>query len=51
MSQNKNSSTATRRKFLTSAAVAGAAVAAPNVVSAQGPIAMTLWLPNYLYGN
>src|SRR5215813_8994606 len=40
MSQNKNSSTATRRKFLTSAAVAGAAVAAPNVVSAQGPIAM-----------
>src|SRR6476646_9188223 len=40
MSQNKNSSTATRRKFLTSAAVASAAVAAPNVVSAQGPIAM-----------
>src|SRR5215813_12681021 len=40
MSQNKNSSTATRRKFLTSAAVAGAAVAAPNVVSAQGPISM-----------
>ena len=40
MSQNKNSSTATRRKFLTSAAVAGAAVAAPSVVSAQGPIAM-----------
>ena len=40
MSQNKNSSTATRRKFLTGAAVAGAAVAAPNVVSAQGPIAM-----------
>ncbi|MGA9053095.1 MAG: twin-arginine translocation signal domain-containing protein, partial [Pseudolabrys sp.] len=40
MSQNKNSSTATRRKFLTGAAVAGAAVTAPNVVSAQGPIAM-----------
>src|SRR6476619_2683261 len=40
MSQNKNSSTATRRKFLTSAATGAAAVAAPNVVSAQGPIAM-----------
>src|SRR5215470_7887737 len=40
MSQHNNSSTATRRKFLTSAAVAGAAVAAPSVVSAQGPIAM-----------
>src|SRR5215467_13671603 len=35
------SSTASRRKFLGGAAVAGvAAVAAPNVVSAQGPIAM-----------
>src|SRR5689334_6059197 len=40
MSQNKNSSTATRRKFLTSAAVAGAVVVAPNVVKAQGPINM-----------
>jgi TRAP-type mannitol/chloroaromatic compound transport system substrate-binding protein len=29
-----------RRKFLTGAAVAGAAVAAPGVVSAQGPISM-----------
>src|SRR6476659_2612117 len=40
MSQNKNSSTATGRKLLTSAPAAAAAVAAPNVVSAQGPIAM-----------
>ena len=30
----------TRRKFLRSAAVAGAAVAAPAVVHAQGPISM-----------
>jgi TRAP-type mannitol/chloroaromatic compound transport system substrate-binding protein len=40
MSQNKNSSTATRRKFLSGAAVASAAVVAPTVVKAQGPINM-----------
>jgi TRAP-type mannitol/chloroaromatic compound transport system substrate-binding protein len=34
------SSSATRRRFLLSAGVAGAAVAAPSVVSAQGPISM-----------
>jgi TRAP-type mannitol/chloroaromatic compound transport system substrate-binding protein len=36
--QSGNAST--RRKFLTGAAVAGAAVAAPSVVKAQGPISM-----------
>jgi TRAP-type mannitol/chloroaromatic compound transport system substrate-binding protein len=40
MSQNKNSSTATRRKFLSGAAVVSAAVVAPTVVKAQGPISM-----------
>src|SRR6476661_3345934 len=40
MSQNKNSSTATRRKFLSGAAVASVAVVAPSVVKAQGPINM-----------
>ncbi|HYV70767.1 MAG TPA: C4-dicarboxylate ABC transporter [Pseudolabrys sp.] len=40
MSQNKNSSTATRRKFLSGAAVVSAAVVAPTVVKAQGPINM-----------
>jgi TRAP-type mannitol/chloroaromatic compound transport system substrate-binding protein len=40
MSNNKLSGASTRRKFLTGAALAGAAVAAPNVVSAQGPISM-----------
>ena len=40
MSQNKNFSTATRRKFLSGAAVASAAVVAPTVVKAQGPISM-----------
>jgi len=40
MSNNKLSGASTRRKFLTGAAVAGAAVTAPNVVSAQGPITM-----------
>jgi TRAP-type mannitol/chloroaromatic compound transport system substrate-binding protein len=40
MSQNKNSSTATRRKFLGGAAIASAAVVAPTVVKAQGPINM-----------
>src|SRR6476619_793867 len=34
------SSSATRRRFLLSAGVAGAAVAAPSVVSAQGPTSM-----------
>src|SRR5947207_11951907 len=38
---NKSSSAATRRKFLKGAALATtAAVAAPNVASAQGPITM-----------
>jgi TRAP-type mannitol/chloroaromatic compound transport system substrate-binding protein len=40
MSQNKNSSTATRRKFLSGAAVASVAIVAPTVVKAQGPITM-----------
>jgi TRAP-type mannitol/chloroaromatic compound transport system substrate-binding protein len=40
MSQNKNSKTATRRKFLGGAAIASAAVVAPAVVKAQGPINM-----------
>jgi TRAP-type mannitol/chloroaromatic compound transport system substrate-binding protein len=40
MSNKKLSVASTRRKFLTGAAVAGAAVAAPSVVSAQGPITM-----------
>jgi TRAP-type mannitol/chloroaromatic compound transport system substrate-binding protein len=40
MSDNKPSAAATRRKFLTGAAIAGAAVAAPTVVKAQGPISM-----------
>src|SRR6476620_4234518 len=40
MSQNKNSSTATRRKFLSGAAVASVAVVALTVVKAQGPINM-----------
>jgi TRAP-type mannitol/chloroaromatic compound transport system substrate-binding protein len=37
---NKLSAAASRRKFLTGAAIAGAAVAAPTVVKAQGPITM-----------
>jgi len=40
MSHNKLSAAATRRKFLSGAAIAGAAVAAPTVVKAQGPITM-----------
>ncbi|MGA8751242.1 MAG: C4-dicarboxylate ABC transporter [Pseudolabrys sp.] len=40
MPNNKLSAASTRRKFLTSATVAGAAVVAPSVVKAQGPIAM-----------
>ena len=41
MTKNKVSTTATRRKFLGGAAVAGVAtVVAPNVVRAQGPISM-----------
>src|SRR5262245_45303128 len=40
MRQNKNSSTATRRKFLSGAAIASAAVVAPTIVKAQGPINM-----------
>ena len=40
MSNNKTSAAATRRKFLAGATVAGAAVVAPNVVKAQGPISM-----------
>src|SRR4030088_984182 len=36
------SKTATRRKFLTGAALATAAVSAPSVVSAQGPINMRI---------
>src|SRR6185436_6392696 len=39
MTSNKQS-TSTRRKFLGGAAVAAAAVAAPSVVKAQGPISM-----------
>ena len=38
--KTRASSSATRRRFLLSAGVAGAAVAAPSVVSAQGPISM-----------
>ncbi len=39
MAKNKLSTTATRRKFLSGAAVAGAAtLAAPTIASAQGPI-------------
>jgi TRAP-type mannitol/chloroaromatic compound transport system substrate-binding protein len=40
MTHNKLSAAATRRKFLSGAAIAGAAVAAPTVVKAQGPITM-----------
>ncbi len=40
MPNNKPSAASTRRKFLTSATVAGAAVVAPSVVKAQGPISM-----------
>jgi TRAP-type mannitol/chloroaromatic compound transport system substrate-binding protein len=41
MPNNKLSAAASRRKFLTGAAIAGtAAVVAPSVVKAQGPIAM-----------
>jgi TRAP-type mannitol/chloroaromatic compound transport system substrate-binding protein len=41
MTKDKKSTTATRRKFLGGAAVAGvAAVVAPSVVKAQGPISM-----------
>jgi TRAP-type mannitol/chloroaromatic compound transport system substrate-binding protein len=41
MSRNSQSTETTRRKFLRGAAVAGAAtVAAPSVVSAQGPISL-----------
>src|SRR5512143_4359326 len=41
MAKNKQDSTATRRKFLGGAAVAGVAtVVAPTIVKAQGPIAM-----------
>src|SRR5512142_2258679 len=40
MTNNKLSAAATRRKFLSGAAIAGAAVAAPTVVKAQGPITM-----------
>src|SRR5665811_2408688 len=41
MTKDRHSTTATRRKFLGGAAVAGvAAVVAPSVVKAQGPISM-----------
>jgi TRAP-type mannitol/chloroaromatic compound transport system substrate-binding protein len=41
MTKNTQSSTATRRKFLGGAAIAGVAtVVAPSIVKAQGPIAM-----------
>ena len=40
MSKKSESSPTTRRKFLGGAALATAAVAAPSVVSAQGPISM-----------
>jgi TRAP-type mannitol/chloroaromatic compound transport system substrate-binding protein len=41
MTKNKQDSTATRRKFLGGAAVAGVAtVVAPSIVKAQGPISM-----------
>ena len=58
MTKPTKDETATRRRFLkVAAAGAATAVAAPTVVSAQGPISMylwpgmTLWLPNYLYGG
>jgi TRAP-type mannitol/chloroaromatic compound transport system substrate-binding protein len=38
--KSRTSKTATRRRFLLAAGVTGAAVAAPGVVSAQGPISM-----------
>jgi TRAP-type mannitol/chloroaromatic compound transport system substrate-binding protein len=38
--QSRTSKTSTRRRFLLAAGATGAAVAAPGVVSAQGPIAM-----------
>jgi TRAP-type mannitol/chloroaromatic compound transport system substrate-binding protein len=38
--QSRTSKTSTRRRFLLAAGATGAAVAAPSVVSAQGPIAM-----------
>jgi TRAP-type mannitol/chloroaromatic compound transport system substrate-binding protein len=38
--QPRTSKTSTRRRFLLAAGATGAAVAAPSVVSAQGPIAM-----------
>jgi TRAP-type mannitol/chloroaromatic compound transport system substrate-binding protein len=38
--QSRTSKTSTRRRFLLATGAAGAAVAAPGVVSAQGPIAM-----------
>jgi TRAP-type mannitol/chloroaromatic compound transport system substrate-binding protein len=40
MSKHTQFQAATRRKFLSGAALAGAAVAAPTVVKAQGPITM-----------
>jgi TRAP-type mannitol/chloroaromatic compound transport system substrate-binding protein len=40
MSNNKLTGASTRRKFLSGAAVASAAVVAPTVVKAQGPISM-----------
>jgi TRAP-type mannitol/chloroaromatic compound transport system substrate-binding protein len=40
MHNNKSSAAATRRKFLAGATVASAAIAAPSVVKAQGPISM-----------
>ena len=40
MSKHRQTSTATRRKFLGGAAMASAAVVAPTVVKAQGPISM-----------
>ena len=40
MSNNKPSGASTRRKFLTGAALASVAAAAPSVVKAQGPITM-----------
>ena len=40
MTDNARDGRNTRRKFLKGAAVAGAAVAAPAVVKAQGPISM-----------
>src|ERR1041385_6773974 len=40
MSTEKSRTSATRRKFILAAGVSAAAVAGPNVVSAQGPISM-----------